>query len=928
MPDLVDLQAKVNAAWGEFEQALGDALPSLPAGALLSLQPDYSVLRAQKGYTVTVTVTVAGGRLVASAATYAMHLPGHQMDRAALADMAGRGWSAPADVSGWEWWFRVTATVNETARLATILTRTLREVSCVPHPAYVIPEYIDASGTVTWPPWLGAAGVTRAAETLLTDFRNLLVLQDPPELNSAALRERVRTVLAVAKQVRPELVAVDADGEMAVRVGAAMVFLRVRDDPLRVDLFCPLLTDLAPSARSSDSLSRLAGGLRTGQSLHAGPTVWAVTTEPGHDFQPGRLVQAVRKLVEFADEVTPRLRRELGGRAPFGERHGGGAIGKLSRPVAAVPGTPPASYEVSQREAASGPSAPYPAAPQAGYGYPPPAAPAPRKGRAGWMRWLRRTPGPGQPSPPPPSPPPSPPHYRPPMGSPEPSTGVGAIPPVDAEPASPPPSPGSRVYASSQLRYLATEMPNRVALAAEFSAVVRVVCQPDDLPHAVATPLSGFRVPEDGARVTVVVQAPHSLAPLTELEQVIAVPADGDSAPVRFGFQARGIGLHRLHLTAWAGGTFLAELALEVSVEVSAPYPDSPTKRVPLGPVRAEPDEVTLQVRYDGQRYTFQLLSDSYLFEPVLAEALTADPGDAVERTIATLRSIAAGSSGYTGGTARRWLEETGVGLWNDLVPEAVKEQFFQLRTHIASFTIATGGDVVPWELLYPLSRDYDEGFLVEQFPVLRRVYGQPRFLTISIADARYVVPAGSPANAQHEIAAIQRIVDRTSAPPRVLDDLERLLRLIDSGSCGMLHFACHNTFDPARGGSVLSLSGGPFVPGLLNRAVTRSALAGRHPLIFINACRSAGAVPEYARMTGWAQQFMAAGAGAFVGTLWAVRDEGAGRFAEAFYGALRDGQQLGEATRAARRHAGQDSTDPTWLAYTVYGSPTASVAG
>ena len=40
-----------------------------------------------------------------------------------------------------------------------------------------------------------------------------------------------------------------------------------------------------------------------------------------------------------------------------------------------------------------------------------------------------------------------------------------------------------------------------------------------------------------------------------------------------------------------------------------------------MSSVKAEPGEVTLQVRFDGQRYIFQLLSQSYLFEPVLAEA-------------------------------------------------------------------------------------------------------------------------------------------------------------------------------------------------------------------------------------------------------------------------------------------------------------------
>jgi hypothetical protein len=71
---------------------------------------------------------------------------------------------------------------------------------------------------------------------------------------------------------------------------------------------------------------------------------------------------------------------------------------------------------------------------------------------------------------------------------------------------------------------------------------------------------------------------------------------------------------------------------------------------------------VTLQVRSDGQRYLFQLLSPSYLFEPVLAEALTAQPSQAVERTVATLRTMATGTGGYSGGNARTWMEQAGVG--------------------------------------------------------------------------------------------------------------------------------------------------------------------------------------------------------------------------------------------------------------------------
>ena len=69
------------------------------------------------------------------------------------------------------------------------------------------------------------------------------------------------------------------------------------------------------------------------------------------------------------------------------------------------------------------------------------------------------------------------------------------------------------------------------------------------------------------------------------------------------------------------------------------------------------------------------------------------------------------------------------------------------------------------------------------------------------------------------------------------------------------------------------------------------------------------------------------AGAGAFIGSLWAVSDGAAREFAEEFYGQLRAGFPLGEAVNRARRVAAAQAGDPTWLAYTVYGNPRATVS-
>ncbi|MFZ1631062.1 MAG: CHAT domain-containing protein, partial [Anaerolineae bacterium] len=73
----------------------------------------------------------------------------------------------------------------------------------------------------------------------------------------------------------------------------------------------------------------------------------------------------------------------------------------------------------------------------------------------------------------------------------------------------------------------------------------------------------------------------------------------------------------------------------------------------------------------------------------------------------------------------------------------------------------------------------------------------------------------------------------------------------------------------------------------------------------------------------GWAERFVQAGAGAFVGALWEVNDRLAAQFAAVFYEKLFGGAALGDAFTAART-AIRDAApnNPTWLAYVLYGEP------
>jgi CHAT domain-containing protein len=222
----------------------------------------------------------------------------------------------------------------------------------------------------------------------------------------------------------------------------------------------------------------------------------------------------------------------------------------------------------------------------------------------------------------------------------------------------------------------------------------------------------------------------------------------------------------------------------------------------------------------------------------------------------------------------------------------------------------------------------HDAGFLVEQFPVTRAIFGWRPGRTLRLQPTRFVLPEGSnPTNpAAVEVEAIRRLLDPGQEPNAVISELTPLTDLISSGKFGLLHFACHNTYEPV-GGSSIRFGRVRFTPTLLEVAAIQKALQGSAPTVFINACRSAGLAATYNRLDGWASKFLEAGAAAFIGSLWAVSEGASREFAEELYRRLKHGLTLGDAVMEARQAAASTPDDPTWLAYTVYGDPRATIS-
>lgn len=497
--------------------------------------------------------------------------------------------------------------------------------------------------------------------------------------------------------------------------------------------------------------------------------------------------------------------------------------------------------------------------------------------------------------------------------------------------ASPLGSPGTTAMQSpppldlpEPIRHLWAQLPDRVGIGHRVPLLVWISMTGK---AGASAPLKPFAVPSEGRRIVVAISAP-GFELISDADQELLVPSSGNSDPIRFALRAVKRGLHRVKIDAFASGTFLGRVELQVSADFGAALTDGIAKRVGLPGTNGQPGEITLQVNREDGAYSFQLIGTSW-YPRVLVKSLAVDPRQVVDQIIDELRAIARGESGFTSPRAvREHIRNLGTKLWSDIVPDAVRRQFWEQVGNIGSFVVMSNLDMVPWELLHPVDRDCPElGFLAEHVPVVRRVYECTPAYSLPMLSSAYVVPPKSPRDAETEVSDVRAVVGARVQDQGIISRLDALQELF-SAPPGLLHFACHNTFSPTTG-SVVRMDGGPIRPDDLEQSKRRLTMAAANPLVFFNACRTAGEIYGFTQMSGWASQFMAAGAGAFIGTLWPVRSATARTFATSFYQAIVHGKAtVGEASLQARRSVSQDLEDPTWLAYSVYGSPAAKVTG
>jgi len=482
-------------------------------------------------------------------------------------------------------------------------------------------------------------------------------------------------------------------------------------------------------------------------------------------------------------------------------------------------------------------------------------------------------------------------------------------------------------------RSLVTQFPDQVRLAETVSLLVSLSAEPaqgSDLPMVLPV----------GSTIDVVVVPKRGLVLEGKGEGALVVLDEQETLPLQFKLRAVELGPAKLQVLAFHQGQPLGAITLAPTVvpaDQSADEKRASRKQEMASIVPAHQPDLSLLIlehQSNGQpALTFRLSAldpglGLYLkpFGPV---SLRTEPLQYFQEFLKDIESFPV-SSPRDKARVELHLAAKGSMLFEKLLPTDLQVLLWQLRDRIKVLRVDSEEPWIPWELCKLQGREdghiVEGPFLCEAFAVTRWLPGIGFKPTLPLKNVALVLPrdSGLPM-ATSEGEYVLSLANGGRQVERVPASFLELRAALAAGKYDGWHFTGHGGFrapDPNRSAMLLE-NGEELTPEDLSGVVANLGLA--RPLVFLNACQIGRSALSLTGIGGWAAQFLRAGAAAFIGAYWSVYDQAAHDFAQAFYSRLLAGLPVGKAAQEARA-AVKPLGDPTWLAYTVFADPLATV--
>ena len=312
--DDFDLDRSTAQAWAEFQSRLSEVI------TLIDDTADLTIGTESGGNGPTPFVKLSSpqpGMIRCEAASNAVLGDDFQLSAELLSAMERLGWQPPtvgeeqasatqSDEPTANLWIELPQV--ESDRISELAVAALRDVYGVQHPVFLAPDQ------------LAEALQPMQAPVELDSSNELVVgrtgLQSTMPRDQQHLNDLVDAELA---EIYGHLPIRDADGDVAIRVGSTMLFLRTSADGQEIVLFAPVVHDIAGRSRAAEVLNDLNVEARWVKFQLIRDRVFVTLSVLSRPFVPAHLRQAARILSDVADGIDNELAAKLNGRTTFSD---------------------------------------------------------------------------------------------------------------------------------------------------------------------------------------------------------------------------------------------------------------------------------------------------------------------------------------------------------------------------------------------------------------------------------------------------------------------------------------------------------------------------------------------------------------------------------------------------------------------------------
>ncbi len=315
--DDFDLDRSTAQAWAEFQNRLSEVISVIDDTADLTI----GIESGGSGPPPFVRLSSPRpGVIRCEAASNSMLGDNFQLPAELLAAMERQGWQPPTVGSERGAVEEIEPTPNfwielpqaESDRLSELAVSALRDIYGVQHPVFLAPDQLaEALQPIQAP--VETESSSRVVEVEQTD------LQATMPRDQQHLDDLVDAELA---EIYGHLPIRDTEGDVAIRVGSTMLFLRTSSDGQEVVLFAPVVHDIAGRSRAAEVLNDLNVEARWVKFQLIKDRVFVTISVLSRPFVPAHLRQAVRILSDVADGIDNELAAKLNGRTTFSDHDG------------------------------------------------------------------------------------------------------------------------------------------------------------------------------------------------------------------------------------------------------------------------------------------------------------------------------------------------------------------------------------------------------------------------------------------------------------------------------------------------------------------------------------------------------------------------------------------------------------------------------